>query len=151
MKKIVIFDIDNTIANIDHRLHYLAKNPVDFESFSAECVNDTPIEEMVDLLATLSIKYDIYFFTGREKRYKQETLKFILEVLDNSSFTYSQRNLKKIHMRPDGDLREDTQIKKEMLMGIDSTKIAFALDDRDSVVKMFRSMGIRCLQVATDK
>lgn len=53
-------------------------------------------------------------------------------------------------MRPAGDKRRDDIIKAEIfdqhIRG--HHNILLVLDDRDSVVKMWRSMGLTCLQVA---
>ena len=53
-------------------------------------------------------------------------------------------------MRPDGDHRHDTDIKPELLekAGIDLDTIAFVMEDRNSMVKKWRDMGLICLQVA---
>ena len=42
MSKIVLCDIDGTIANNDHRQHYL-EDKKDWDGFFAELINDAPI------------------------------------------------------------------------------------------------------------
>ena len=55
-----------------------------------------------------------------------------------------------LHMRKTGDSRKDCIVKKEIFDAEikDKYYIEFILDDRDQVVKMWRSMGLTCLQVA---
>ena len=51
-------------------------------------------------------------------------------------------------MRGAEDHRPDHVVKREILNnGIDKTKVWFVLDDRKSVVDMWRKSGLRCLQV----
>jgi soluble P-type ATPase len=51
-------------------------------------------------------------------------------------------------MRKDGDNRNDTVVKREILEELIKTRyIVAALDDRNRVVKMWRESGIKCLQV----
>lgn len=55
----------------------------------------------------------------------------------------------KIYMRPLGDKRLDEIVKAEILQEIQKEyHIAFALDDRQGVVDMWRANGIPCFQVA---
>ena len=57
-------------------------------------------------------------------------------------------------MRKDGDFRSGTVVKKELLdnylsdNGYTKDDVAFILEDRSSVVKMWRDAGYTCLQVA---
>ena len=54
----IIFDIDGTLLNIQHRVHHLHKTPPDWKSFNSSMGGDRPIPEMVELLHML----------GNEKR-----------------------------------------------------------------------------------
>lgn len=55
-----------------------------------------------------------------------------------------------LHMRPDGDFRPDVEVKKEIYKReIEGQfKVLFAVDDRASVVEMWRAQGLVCLQCA---
>jgi len=54
-----------------------------------------------------------------------------------------------IHMRRTGDKRDDAIVKRELFDEFvrDRFNIKFVLDDRDRVVKMWRDLGLTCLQV----
>lgn len=45
----VVFDLDGTLSNIDHRLHYIQRPPSekDWAAFFAACENDLPIGPMI--------------------------------------------------------------------------------------------------------
>ena len=47
--KNVVFDIDGTIADCNHRRHFVSNGNNDWDSFKAETVNDTPIEHVCEL------------------------------------------------------------------------------------------------------
>ena len=42
-KQTIIFDVDGTIADVEHRRHFVNGNN-DWQSFRAETVNDTPVQ-----------------------------------------------------------------------------------------------------------
>ena len=54
-----------------------------------------------------------------------------------------------LYMRPTGDHRKDVVIKKELFDKHvkDQYFIDFCLDDRDGIVKLWRDMGLPCMQV----
>ena len=53
-------------------------------------------------------------------------------------------------MRKNNDHRHDSEVKPELLKeaGIKLDSIAFVLEDRNSMVKKWRELGLICLQVA---
>ena len=55
-----------------------------------------------------------------------------------------------LYLRGVGDFREDPVIKSDLYDQIleDGFKPTIVFDDRESVVKMWRGRGLRCLQVA---
>jgi uncharacterized HAD superfamily protein len=140
MKKTVIVDIDGTIATPGERLKYLKGKP-DYEKFYASCFDDAPIEEIIDLVILLSKKYTIVYCTGRREQVRNLTADWL--------FKYDLPAGKLI-MRPNGDKRHDTECKPEQLdkYGISLSEIAFILEDRNSMVKKWRELGVKCLHVA---
>jgi len=139
---IVIFDIDGTLANCDHRLHYVQNGNTDWLSFFETMYNDTPYPNVVKLLHSLAEKNVIILTTGRPEDHRSVTV----EWLAKHGIPYTD-----LFMRPSEDYRPDHEIKREMLEEI--RKIYgepwFVVDDRDSVVKMWRTEGLTCLQAAT--
>ena len=47
MTKVIVFDIDGTLANIEHRRAFVATKPKNWKAFNAGIVNDTPHEDIV--------------------------------------------------------------------------------------------------------
>ena len=169
----VIFDIDGTLADIEHRRHFVEGKKKDFDSFNAAMVNDTPNAPIVDLMWMCEdAAKQIIFCTGRMEQYREVTRNFLLDKCDLAlsyngadglgehfyGFPYTRESIERhidtyLIMRPDERRHDpDHQIKQEMLAEIlktvDKSNILYAVDDRQRVVDMWRSNGLTCLQVA---
>lgn len=142
-KKIILLDLDGTVADCTHRLHYIEGYPKDYDGFYDNLDKDIPIQSIIDLVRALeqTQEYLILAVTGRPDSHLRQTQ---LWLIDNF-VPYA-----KIFMRKAGDFRQDTVIKKEILDQIRNEygEPTFALDDRATVVKMFRDNGVKVLQVA---
>ena len=142
MGNIVIVDIDGTISKVGDRLKDLQQEPKDWDAFYNSCFEDEPIAEIVSLVNLLNVNYEIVFCTGRRESVKGITIEWI-----GRNFVYLDFQL---IMRPNGDFRHDTIVKPEQLekAGIKLSDVAFVLEDRNSMVKKWRELGVKCLQVA---
>jgi predicted kinase len=143
--RIVIFDIDGTLADISHRLHHIKNGNRNWAAFNSNVSNDTPIPQLHRLLRTLHQQgYRILLVSGRGEEIRQPTINW----LENHNLDIYSR----LYMRPVGDYRRDTIIKQEILQQIHADfptdSIEFVVDDRSSVVDMWRSSGLVCLQCA---
>ena len=145
----VIVDIDGTLANIAHRLHLLPTLRTDgdyqpsgptWADFHAAAVDDAPFIEMVALSNALARDYPIILCTGRGEETRNQTTAW----LTKHGVRFDQ-----LRMRPVGDHRKDTVLKAEMLEAIkaEGFEPMLAVEDRSSVVAVWRAAGIRCLQV----
>lgn len=140
----VIFDIDGTLANTSHRLHFLTQEKKDWDGFYAECKNDKPISEMVNLLNLILTECPVVFVTGRPEKCREDTLEWLEHNTDVSFTDYKVE----LYMRKDGDHRPDWQVKEEILKELQKDfEIHMVFEDRKQVVDMWRRNGIRCLQV----
>ena len=79
IKKIVICDIDGTIADNEHRQELL-NSYKDWDKFFLAMKDDKPIMKVIDLIKQKQIegKY-ISFITGRPERYREMTLDWLKE------------------------------------------------------------------------
>ena len=139
-EEIVIFDIDGTLADVSERLHHIKKKPKDWDAFFRGIPQDKAIRSMVrlcNILYASGIK--ILLCTGRRKKDRAETVKWLKQ---------QGVNYHELILRPDGDRRSDVIVKREMLAGLDKSKILFVVEDRSGVVEMWRSEGLVCLQCA---
>jgi predicted kinase len=138
--KTVLFDIDGTLADLTHRLHHIRNGSHNWDGFFAACGNDAVIEPIRDLAVLIAQQgWKIILVSGRSDRVQEETK----DWLGRSGVPYSE-----LHMRKDGDYRQDFIIKSEILDRLiaEGNEIAFVVDDRPSVVAMWRERGLTCLQ-----
>src|SRR6266436_8545187 len=103
---IYIFDIDGTLADISHRLHFIQEKPADWRAFFAACPEDKPIAEVIEVAKALQPIHPIKLITGRSDEVEQETAQWI-----NDQGIYFSDLL----MRKSGDHREDSIVKAELL------------------------------------
>lgn len=145
----VIFDLDGTLARLDHRLHYVRNlsNDPDFkpnwDAFHHACVYDEPIREMifinqaVALLNPHTTKIEIW--SGRSDMVRPQTEKW----LEEHGIHYDV-----LFMRSAGDFTPDDELKESWLHSPFTGRPDIVFDNRKRVVDMWRRNGIRCVQVA---
>lgn len=150
--KWVVCDIDGTISKVGDRLKYIQKNPKDWDSFYNSCFEDEPIQEMCDLIDNLNdCGYRIVFITGRREQVRSQTEKWIKKHINAYRPFLGEHPV--VYMRPNNNHKEDFEVKPVLLENfiydfvLDNYDIAFILEDRQSVVDKWRSLGYRCLQV----
>ncbi len=142
--KVVICDIDGTIADTKHRAHFVQrpKGEKDWLGFFANMEYD-PVREDVRkmLIDYYNQGFAIVFMSGRPDNYKQQTLEWLEKHILTFAFT--------VMMRRASDSRDDTIVKKEMLDTYfpDKSKIHCVIDDRPSVIRMWRENGLEVIDV----
>ncbi len=141
--KIVLCDIDGTIADLSHRIHHISNGRRNYDAFHDGCVDDKPIWQIIDLVKALAAQgYHIIFVSGRTDRIREETTRWLL---------FHELGGYLVYMRSAGDYRKDDIVKRELLhriledLKITKGDIDFVIDDRNSVVKMWRDEGLICL------
>lgn len=142
--KTIIFDIDGTIANCEHRQPFVRVKPRNWNAFNEGMLLDSVHEDIVWLLKTLHEAGNrIVIATGRTSDYRDKTVKWLHEIAKLEGF------YEKLYMREFGDYRDDGIVKVEMLdqMRIDGFNPIMVFDDRTRVVKAWRAAGLRCFQV----
>lgn len=142
MKSCYIFDIDGTLADGTHRLHWIHPRPAkDWRAYFAACDGDAPIQHIIDLARLVYYSHRIVLVSGRSDECRDATV----EWLKVHGVPYDA-----LYMRKAGDHRNDDVLKAEILeeMIADGWAPIMAFDDRDRVVKMWRERGVPCAQVA---
>ena len=136
----IICDLDGTLCQVDHRLH-LAKDKK-WDEFNRSCVLDPPWKDTLEVLKGLKLLgHTFAFVTGREESHRQGTIQWLAqyEVWDPSVL---------LLMRAVGDYRSDVEVKRDLYKDhLKDRSILFAMEDRDGVTELWRSLGIRCFQV----
>jgi hypothetical protein len=138
--ELVIFDIDGTLADISERVQHVRRKPKNWNAFNAEMAQDKAIHSMVRLCNVLyAAGIRIILCSGRNEKNRPETI----EWLNKQGVNYHE-----LLLRKDEDFRSDAVVKREILQGMDKSKILFVVEDRSRVVEMWRSEGLTCLQCA---
>jgi hypothetical protein len=143
----IIFDIDGTLADVAHRRHFLSRQPKNYDAFYDAMVDDPPMVDVCWLAERLAAKRDgfaLFVFSGRPDTHRERTegwlRKHVPALLEAAEA---------VLMRPGGDYRPDTEIKREMLRAVRSQGFSprLVIDDRPSVVQMWKDEGLQVLEV----
>ncbi len=95
----VVFDIDGTLAKINHRLHHIIEGEKDWKAFHDGIPNDIPNDSVITLLRIMKTAgYRIILSTGRFEKGRERTEKWLAKHL---IFHHD------LFMRPNGDFRPD--------------------------------------------
>lgn len=176
MKPLYIFDLDGTLADIEHRRYllsphncdycfdpdpYLRKNNMrsckecnstgeikaDWPEFYQLCVHDTPKWPVIDTLIALARQgADVWIWSGRSSEVMKETREWLQRYIPGDELEEVE-----LCMRREGDYTPDEQLKAgwyDALTDYDQRRLVAIFDDRQKVVDMWRSKGLTCFQVA---
>lgn len=150
MKPLYIFDIDGTVALIDHRRHILDREDRQkWRDFYAACDKDLPNEPVIRTLEGLRhAGSDIWFFSGRSDEVRDKTVAWLAH---HTSFMSWELDGPMLTMRAAGDYTADDVLKKQWLDAMlvdDRRRLVAVFEDRNKVVAMWRDAGVPCFQVA---
>jgi hypothetical protein len=141
-KDLVIFDLDGTLALVDHRRHYVTNGNQQWDEFHKACVNDEANWPVIHTLMSLFRSgADVFIVSGRSDLVRLETEDWLLK----HGIPFDG-----LIMRKHGDYTPDDILKLSWMNDgtIPKHRIKMVFDDRDKVVKMWREQGITCFQVA---
>ncbi len=142
-RPVVLFDLDGTIADNRHRQHFVTQVPKNWDAFFDAQHLDTPNKSVVALYNALraSEHFQLIVVTARPERYRN---------VSEQWFASNDICLDRLIMRVDGDRRSDELVKKEILetLRLEGLNPILAIDDRGSVVQMWRDEGLTCFQCA---
>lgn len=154
---LVVFDIDGTLADVEHRMHYIMPNPpVDpdtgrkvprrFDMFHKSCVYDTPIQPVVDIylrmVADPNVK--VVLLTGRPMSARYDTEQWFIR--------HGLTGYNALYTKPAGhDMMADKESKRLAADQIErefGEPITMVFEDRDRVVQMWKARGTFVFNVA---
>ena len=138
-KKIVICDIDGTIANNDHRQHFL-EGKKDWDGFFSELLRDKPMYSIIEKVKNLHFDgKNIAFITGRPDRYRAETVKWL-----NLYFEFEYLLL----MRKNNDKRNKLMIKKELFENnFSPSEIVCCFENDRELIKLWKQIDIKVVDI----
>ncbi len=156
-KPLYIFDLDGTLAIIEHRLHYIQGHKKDWRGFFSAVGDDMPNLPVIRTLQALrQAGSEIWIWSGRSDECKPQTVKWLCE---HGCFGFPANTLpawpfwapERFRMLKADDHRDDVDVKREWLHEIEPpewNRLTAVFDDRARVVQMWRDAGVPCFQVA---
>lgn len=132
--KAFLVDIDGTLAHMNGK-----RGPYDWKKVGLDDPDEIIIE-IVNNLADDHTPYNVIVMSGRDESCRFETE----DWLDNYiPFDH-------LFMRPEKDQRSDNLIKYELFNNYirNNFDVQFVIDDREQVVRMWKMMGLKVLNVA---
>jgi len=141
---IFLVDIDGTLADLSHRLHFIENGKSQWDEFFDACPADAPIPEVIKTVQVLSqAGATILLVTGRSEACKLQTIQWLHD---------NEVPFDGLYMRKERDHRPDNIVKGELLDKLsgewDKKNIIGVFEDRKQVVDMYRARGLRVFQVA---
>ena len=139
--EVVIFDIDGTLANNDHRQHHLNGEKKDWDAFFSEQADDDLYDMTNEMLLMFNNEgYEIVLLTGREEKYRGVTERWLQE-----NFVYWDELI----MRPTGSRMKDDEWKLKHIKAIEKggRPVVAIFEDRLRVVKTLRDAGYQVYHV----
>ena len=140
-ERVIICDLDGTMCNIDHRLHFVQGEKKDWDSFFNNMMSDTPREEVKS--EVISARLDgckIIFVSARPEKYREVTMEWLRYHVGLEEYS--------LIMRENGDSRPDTVVKAEIYdKYLKHLTILKIYDDRPSVIRMWREKGLNVIDV----
>lgn len=145
LPKAFIVDIDGTVAKMNGR------SPFDYD----KVLTDLPHQDVINLISDLrQLDNKILFVSGREDICLMNTLgwlnKYAPQLYVVRGYGEVSNNASLLYMRKRGDYRQDVLIKYEIFNEHIRNRynVIGVFDDRSSVVRLWRDIGLRCYQVA---
>ncbi len=147
-RRAIIVDLDATLCAVEWRQHLYDSPSRDWSKINAAAEFDQPNEWCLEILRLFAMQnYKIIFLTGRaaSKDSKLVTEKWLMTHV-GPGVDYQ------LFMRPARDKRQDTTVKLEIYNNeiAPTYEVLFAIDDRQTVVQMWRDIGVTCLDCASN-
>lgn len=145
-KNVVICDLDGTICDITHRLHYGKGETKNWDLFFAGIKDDTPRREVLDMVSRTCVENDAHliFVSARPETYRKESQYWIVHNTFPLDYVYlTEHNGWLLIMRDAHDKRPDTEVKSDIYEKyLKHLNIVKVFDDRPSVIRMWREKGL---------
>lgn len=153
---LVVFDLDGTLADCRHRLHWIlpdpARDPVTgkkvarrFDKFEQDIPNDTPIQPVVDIYSRFIAdpNVTVVLLTGRNESARYDTTEWLTK--------WTLNGYARLYMKAAGGMYvPDTEQKLMLADQIEKDweqPIDMVFEDRARVVEMWKKRGTFVINV----
>lgn len=137
-RPLAVFDVDGVLADVRHRLHFVAGRPKDWDGFFSAAVDDPPLPQGVALAQESAKDCEVVYVTGRPERCRRDTLDW---------FTRHGLPEGRLSMRRPRDFRPARIAKLDLLdrLAADRT-VAVVVDDDVQVCDAYEAAGYPVLR-----
>ena len=148
---VVIFDIDGTVANCDHRLHHLdrkdefgRKRKRRFDLFEKEIPYDSPILPVINIYKRFvdDPNVTVILLTGRNEKTRADTEKWFT---DHGLDGYDALYMKSREKYSEPDTTQKAEQYEEIVAKYGP--VAMVFEDRGRMITKWREMGVFVLDV----
>ena len=137
LERYIVVDMDGTLTDCRHRVHHVQQKPKNWMAFFAGISDDPLRKDVLDRARMFKLPMVVVSARPDEYRYATE------QWLKKHNVKYSA-----LLMRRNGDYRSDEIVKAEILERLlDVTRIEVVIDDRPGVVAMWKSKGLKVIDV----
>ena len=145
----IVFDLDGTLADDEHRQHHLLADPQRWDEYYSECARDRVVEAAAEVFRALAPRHWLSIWTGRRADYWDDTMDWLIRNIDGARTRKSLGGVD-LKMRPVGDRTPAAELKRLWLDNARGSGLSvdLAFDDASPVVAMWREEGVPCFQVA---
>ncbi|MCC0094758.1 hypothetical protein K7B10_08160 [Streptomyces flavotricini] len=136
-RPLAVFDIDNTLADTDHRQHFLEGRPRDWDGFFGAAPADPPLARGVVLAVEQAADCEVVYLTGRPERCRADTQEWLIRHGLPEG---------RLWMRGNQDRRPARVTKLEVLRRIArGREVRMLVDDDELVCQAARAAGFKVL------
>lgn len=134
-RPVAVFDLDGTLADTRHRLHYVESSPKDWTAFFRAADQDPPLEAGIALALDWAERCDLAYVTGRPERCRHATHRWLADQgLPRGT----------LWMRAPRDFRPARVAKPELLRDLAREReVAVVVDDDAQVCDAYRQAGFQ--------
>lgn len=143
----VIFDRDGTLASVAHVAPTDLRSSSQWRDFNAAMPFDAPVPAVADMLRAVPAGVTRIMTSGRSQGDHVGDRRRLFQMRD--WLAKHDLPIDLLVMRPAGDMRSDDVVKRAMFHQIIAPRfdVQYVVDDRPQVVDMWRSLGLRVVQV----
>lgn len=153
--KTILVDLDGTLCDTSWRQHHVRvrydsdgkKIKKNWPAFFGGIAQDPVRWDVVEIVDKFVPDHNVILMSGRSEEYRDVTMSWLLKY-----DLWSRLKVRGLYMRASYDNRDDGIVKKELrvkVIGDGFMNPYIAVDDRNRVMRMWKSLGMTVIDVGT--
>lgn len=140
----IFCDIDGTISDSRHRMHYIRGKKKRFDLFHSESQNDKVVHSVNHMMRNFCKFSDVQpvFLTGRPEEYR-----FSTKIWLETNVDVCKKGDYMLFMRTSGDYSGNHMLKEQYLNHVGTKNVILAIDDQKESIDMYHRNYIPALWV----